>query len=58
MVNKAKQQRLHDLRIMAETIDLLMVHIHDKVIYPQLMKARISLSKERDRVVSIIQEPY
>jgi len=58
MKNKAKQTRLHDLRIISETIDILMIHIHDKTIHSQLMLARISLSKERDRVVSITQEPY
>lgn len=58
MTNKAKQRRLHDLRVISETVDWLSKYLHDPTIHKQLMVARIALSKERDRVVSIIQEPY
>lgn len=58
VTNRKKQERLRELRIMSELLEVLRVQIHDGKTYDGLVRAKQLIDDERERVLSIMREAY
>ena len=58
VTNRKKQERLRELRIMSELLEVLRVQIHEGKTYDGLVRAKKIVDDERERVLSIMREAY